>query len=621
MSTRADVLETRFFADAEEYLSRGTELAKKLARLADDGTVPEEIHELFRCVHSIKSEAAYLKYETVGRLAHELEEKLERIRSGEVENLPDEGIEIENRLDSISRAIAAERERNVSETKTVPVDFNKFELKLLEEAGRRGERCYRAVFEIDHDAQMKRARAYLVLSNLEQIATVIRTDPLISTTEASQAAESDEEESTYTCYLTAAVGEAEIYSALDVDQVARSSLDALEFSAGGGGLNAMREESGDSRPRDSASFYRLTGRKLDQLTAYADDLRLNLRELELDAGTSKGAAADELGKLNTIANGLYDELRKIRVASLNEEYPIFRELVADLAERLGKKVDFKTEGGELTLDRRILAALADPISHLLRNAVDHGIETPEERTAAGKNDNGSVSVVAREEADRLKITVSDDGIGIDVEALRAERGKTEGRDDLFGMLSAPGYTTLNKATDLSGRGVGLDLVARRVEEVGGEIRAYSKSGEGIAFEISVQKGPSYALLLFFRFGNELFAVSDQAVTDIRRIQKGDLKRDAKGMVFYSKIPAFAGKEPAKIGKIRSYGSFAVIVSYLGHQGCMLADDVLFEHEVDEELLAADDMISDKSRRMAVSFGSEKREFILLPASLVRPKAT
>jgi chemotaxis protein histidine kinase CheA len=164
--------------------------------------------------------------------------------------------------------------------------------------------------------------------------------------------------------------------------------------------------------------------------------------------------------------------------------------------------------------------------------------------------------------------------------------------------------------------VGLDLVVRRVEEVGGEIRASSQPGSGITFEISIPRGISYARLLFFRYGNDLFAMPGLAVTDVRRIGKGELKRNSAGSVFYLGSPAFAGDAPAKIGESTSFGSFAIVVSYLGRDVCVLADDVLFEHEVQE------DLINDggEGRRMAVTFGSGKREFIFLPPSVLHPVA-
>ncbi len=613
MSSRAQTLETRFFVDAQDFLSRGMEIARKLAKNSEADVPPDEIHELFRCVHSVKSEASYLKYEKLAGLAHELEEKLERVRSGEARAVSGNPAEIEEQLEVLIGEVKLEESRVESASRIIQPKFNAFEQKLLDEGERRGERCYRVIFEIDQDAPMKRARAYLVLSNLEQISTVIRTEPSLNSTGASEGGEAEEDADVYVCYLTAAVSESEIYSALDVDQILRPQIDALTFPLSGRALQ-MREGAG-LRTSDASSYYRLTGRKLDQIIAYADDLRLRLRELELDPGRSR-EGVDALGKLNRIADGLYDELAKVRVASLSEEYPSFRELVADLADRLGKVVVFETGGGELTLDRRILAALSDPLKHLLRNAVDHGIEKPEERKSAGKEETGNVSLIVREESDRLIIIVSDDGRGVDEEALRREiEGSGENADDLFQILSRPGYTTLPRATDLSGRGVGLDLVARRVEEIGGQISARSQPGGGITFEISVPKGPSYARLLFFKFGDELYAIPVQAVSEIRRMQKGELKRDARGYIFCSRTPAYAGRRAAKVGEVSSYGSYAVVVSYLGKSGSFLADDVLFEHEVNEDLLT--EAQQEDGRRLTVSFGSVKREFNLLSPGVVQ----
>ena len=630
MDVRADSLKARFFADAQDYLSRGKEIAGRLATDGAGSNNSEDVNELFRYVHSIKSEASYLKYEEVGRLAHSLEEELDELRSGKGDEASRNAPEIAGKLDEILRSIRAIESKTDLRPAADSPDFNKFEWKLLKEAGRRGERFYRVVFEIEPDAPMKRARAYLLLSNLEQISTVVRTEPSL-TPAAVDTGDKDDDFTTVTIYLTAEVAQSVIYNALDVDQIIRSRVEVLDLQLRGGGENAGGEvdalvSAGSSTGApgrvsgESASFYRLTGRKLDQLTAYADDLRISLRELELDSDADAGAKdlAESLRKLNRLAGGLYDELSRIRTATLAEEFLRLEEHVDDLALRLGKRVKLVTDGGSHKVDRRILAALSDPLNHLLRNAVDHGIESPEVRRSAGKEETGTISLTAVEDGEKLKITVSDDGLGIDEEALRRElalKGE-ELEGDLIEILSTPGFTTLAEATDLSGRGVGLDLVARKVEEVGGEIHAAATRGKGAAFEITVPRGTFFARLLFFRFGPKLFALPGLIVSEIRRIAKGELKRNSSGRVFYLGSPAFAGDTPAQVGEQVSYGSYGVVVSYLGRKACILADDVLFEHEVRDDLLAG----GSQDRRMAISFGSGKREFIFLQPSAIFPGA-
>ncbi len=618
MDRAAERLRTRFFADAEEFLSRGKEIAEELAKNPGEKIDAEQINELFRCVHSVKSEASYLKYQEVGSLANGLEEKLETIRSGGAGAGKSDLADVRDLLGRIEEAVRADERNADTGGLAGQPDFNKFEWKLLTEAVRRGERCYRVVFEIDQDAPMKRARAYLLVSNLEQLATVIRTSPSITADSAADDDEGGGENSTFTCYLTASVPQNEIYEALDVDQVTTVRIEPLGIVRGEQGTGIITGDTGRTM-RESASLYRLTGKKLDQLTAYADDLRLRLRELELDINKSTQDTAAALRTLSRVADGLYDELSSVRAATIGEEYAHYQELVHDLAERLGKQVELLTTGGELKLDRRTLTALSDPLSHLLRNAVDHGIEAPQARLAAGKEETGRVSLTAAEEGDQLKITVSDDGTGVDEEQLRRrfeDAGEEAG--ELFKMLAKPGFTTIAEATDLSGRGVGLDLVARRVEEAGGEIHATSRPGKGVTFEISIPKGPSYAKLLFFRLGSELYALPSQAVVEIRRIGKGELKRNTAGRIFHLSLPAYAGGKPAQVGSRSSFGSYSIVLSYLGRNGCVLADDVLFEHEVSGEVLSSQGVNLEQNRRMAVSFGSERREFNFLPPSMIHP---
>jgi two-component system, chemotaxis family, sensor kinase CheA len=606
MDEKAEALKARFYNDASAYLAKAKTL---LADLIAGRAAEDDIHELFRCIHSIKSEASYLKLEPLSEVSHALEEKLEAFRTGSVDR---ESLGVaRNLLGQLDSAVSAAEAEEAATGRSGGPAFNPFEKRLLEEAQQRGELFYRICCDLDPETPMKKARAYLLLSNLEQISNVIRMEPSVHS-------QDDEAFGTISVYLTAYTDESEIYQALDIDQVVRSTVDVVDYHSLDAGFVREARISG-STADEPLTLYRLASRKLNELITYADELKITLRELDLDLSKQLDSGHSVRGRVTRmthLAGGLFEELRQTRTAKFAEEFQRLEKMVADLATQLGKSVRIEASGGEIEVDRRNLMALSEPLGHVLRNAVDHGIEMPERRAAVGKNQTGTITITAIEEARHLSVVVSDDGGGIDEEVIRSRLEET-GQDsggELIDLISRPGFTTLESANAVSGRGVGLDLVMQRVSSIGGEIRLSSQKGRGSTFELSLPPGSAYSQLLFFRRGRQLYAVSTEMVSEVKKIAKGDLKRRASGRVFYRGLPAFAGDAEATVDGSKPYGHFAVLASSLGQSACFLAEDVLFEHDVQKSLLNQNG--NERKKRLVVRFGSGKREFVYLSPSLI-----
>jgi len=202
------------------------------------------------------------------------------------------------------------------------------------------------------------------------------------------------------------------------------------------------------------------------------------------------AASETLQSLTT---QLRDEVLNIRMMQIGQTFSKFRRLVRDLSRDLGKEVELVVEGSETEMDKTILDRLNDPLVHLVRNSLDHGLETPTERIAAGKTPNGKLRLAAHQKGDRVVITVSDDGRGLDPERIRAkaiEKGllavdATISDTDLFQFVLLPGFSTAKNVSSLSGRGVGLDVVKRTIDQLRGRIELHSQPGKGAEFRLSL----------------------------------------------------------------------------------------------------------------------------------------
>lgn len=249
----------------------------------------------------------------------------------------------------------------------------------------------------------------------------------------------------------------------------------------------LREVLGPREPRAASSSVRVPAEKLDALVNLVGELvtvRSRLEQLALQLGDSSLTLINE--ELERLIAELRDNTMSIRMLPIGTTFQKFTRLVRDLSRELGKEVDLETSGGDTGLDKTVIERLNDPLVHILRNSVDHGIESPEVRQAKGKPRRGKVSVSARHEGAQVVIEIQDDGGGINRAAVRrrAVEAGLMAEDahppdsDLFGYIFAPGFSTSKEITSVSGRGVGMDVVKRAIDGVQGSIEVSSVEGEG-----------------------------------------------------------------------------------------------------------------------------------------------
>ncbi|MBI4231245.1 MAG: response regulator [Planctomycetes bacterium] len=237
--------------------------------------------------------------------------------------------------------------------------------------------------------------------------------------------------------------------------------------------------------------------------------------------------------LDRILAQLQDEAVRMRMVPVSELFAAVPRIVRDVSRTLGKSVDLATEGEETELDKVICDHLTDPLLHLVRNALDHGIETPAERRAAHKGETGTLTLAARHEGGKVVLETSDDGRGIDPGRIReaavrkgivpAERAASLTEADLYDLLFQPGFSTARAVTDLSGRGVGLDVVRSEVAAVDGQVSVRSEAGRGTTFRIEVPLTLATLQVLFVRHRSEVFAVPTASIREVVPIAPGDLE--------------------------------------------------------------------------------------------------
>ena len=261
---------------------------------------------------------------------------------------------------------------------------------------------------------------------------------------------------------------------------------------------------------------RIDLRHLDALLDLAGELVI-ARDRLLRAADASGDRQVRRAATDTarLVSALQEEVLAARLVPVGQVMDRFPRLVRDLARELGKQVEFHVSGRDLALDRSMLDAIVDPVVHLLRNAVDHGLESPAERVTRGKPAAGQLTVTAARERDGVRLSVRDDGRGIDAETVRA-RAIAEGRlsadagplddDALVRLLAQPGFTTAAQVSALSGRGVGVDVVATRARSMGGTLTLETVPGEGTVFHLHLPVTLAIIRALLVRVGDATFAV-------------------------------------------------------------------------------------------------------------------
>ncbi|WP_268800322.1 chemotaxis protein CheA [Pseudomonas huanghezhanensis] len=269
-------------------------------------------------------------------------------------------------------------------------------------------------------------------------------------------------------------------------------------------------------PSEAETTVRVDTARLDEIMNMVGELVLvRNRLVRLGANSADEAMSKAVSNLDVVTADLQTAVMKTRMQPIKKVFGRFPRLVRDLARQLKKEINLELVGEETDLDKNLVEALADPLVHLVRNAVDHGIELPEEREASGKSRGGRVVLSAEQEGDHILLSISDDGKGMDPVVLRAiavKRGVMDkdaadrlSDSDCYNLIFAPGFSTKTEISDVSGRGVGMDVVKTKISQLNGSINIYSTKGQGSKIVIKVPLTLAIMPTLMVMLGNQAFA--------------------------------------------------------------------------------------------------------------------
>lgn len=538
-----------FLSESREHVSAINDLL--LALEASPGS-REPVEGVFRAVHTIKGMSATMGYRGVADLAHALEDLLERVRHGA--RAVDGGLVdlLFEGADALERAIeAAVAEDDAAEPDLAPViarlhgalgaggPAGDGEAPAAMPAGMEGavaaDGALRVRVVVAHDSPLPGVRAFMALRlarGMGEVGGVEPDEALLQGPEFRGVLEF-----LLRTERPAAEIEAELRAAGEIERVEVAAPAVTAAPAPAGGAVAAAEPAVEPRAARARNI-RVDLRRLDALMNQIGELVIIRDRLQkLAAVRDEPELEETVDQAARLISELQDEIMQARMVPVGQVFDRFPRLVRDAARMLGKQVEFVIEGKEIEFDRSMLDEIGDPIVHLLRNSLDHGIESPGERRAAGKPETGTLHLLAARERSQVLIRVEDDGRGISRERVLAkavaaglvpaEAAHALPDDDVYRLLTRAGFSTAERVTDVSGRGVGLDVVATRVRALGGTLEIESAPGRGTVFTLRMPLTLAIVRALLVRLGGETYALPITHVGETVEIPEADV-RSVKG---------------------------------------------------------------------------------------------
>ena len=342
--------------------------------------------------------------------------------------------------------------------------------------------------------------------------------------------------------------------------------------------------------QEAAASIRVPAERLDQLINLVGEMvtvQAHLSQVSLAGGDPVFIAISE--EVERLTNELRDTALTIRMLPIGSTFSKFKRLVRDLSQELGKEIELETFGAETELDKTVIEKLNDPLVHILRNSIDHGIEMPEARRAAGKSSAGTVYLGAEHSGDSVLITIRDDGAGLNRDTIRAkaiERGLLQPHSDvsdreIYAQIFAPGFSTATSVTSVSGRGVGMDVVKRGVEGLRGQISVDSMRGSGTTITLKIPLTLAIIDSLMVMIGNEHFVLPLAAVEECVELTSEDVRNshgNKLAIVRGNLIPFISLREQFAIKGERPGIEQIVVASVRGKRIGFVVDGVVGQHQ-------------------------------------------
>ncbi|WP_102262208.1 chemotaxis protein CheA [Mesobacillus jeotgali] len=578
-----------FIEESKEHLQACNEQLLELEKNPQDLSI---INEIFRSAHTLKGMSATMGYEDLASLTHQMENVLDAIRNNRLTTTP-EIVDVifmaVDHLEDMVQSIASggDGKKDVTETveklklieKGEPLSgsaknevaatavleanqqshYDEFELTVLKQSKEQGFGVYEIAIALREDCLLKAARVYMVFEVLEQIGEVIKANPSVEQLEEEQF---DDE---FTVTIVSKEEPEDIKGKImKVSEVVKTDLRSFDFAEEsndtygevlanlntqvesntpaseqqsqsiGTEVSSVNDKKGSVKQQSNSSkTIRVNIERLDILMNLFEELVIDRGRLEqISKDLENSELTETVERMSRISGDLQNIILNMRMVQVETVFNRFPRMIRQLARDLNKKINLEVVGAETELDRTVIDEIGDPLVHLLRNSVDHGIESPEVRKAKGKNEEGTVVLRAFHSGNHVFIEIEDDGAGISRDKVlkkaiskgiiteQSAAGFTD--KQAYELILSSGFSTAEKISDISGRGVGLDVVKNTIESLGGSISIDSKENEGTIFSIQLPLTLSIISVMLVEIQKEKFAIPLSSIIETAIIKDTDI---------------------------------------------------------------------------------------------------
>ena len=549
-----------FVQEAKEQLEI---ITQSLLELEKNPENQEVVNEIFRAAHTLKGSSGMMGFTEIQELTHKMEDVFDSIRKGLTKPSPDlidvlfECVDaLEKRINHLEMGERKEEDfsylvekletcitekGDTNEEEEISRSLSIEELKALEaevnSLGNAGE-CFFVTVRLNEDCLFKSARAYMIITALEKIGKIVRCFPEIKKIE-----DGEFNEATFNILVMTDYGKEKIEEIVkNVSEVSDIKIKRFKEELQEKGAKPIEIQNKETHlePKIEVDFstvqtIRVRREELDKLMNLVGELVINKIQLLRSSSEHKlDFLKTTLDNIDRLTSELQDLVMRIRMVPIGHIFNRFPRLVRDIARKLGKKVNFMMEGKEIEVDRTVLDEIGEPILHLLRNAIDHGIEPPNKREKVGKPPEGIVKLTAERKRDHILITVEDDGAGLDPEKIKRkalEKGVISEAEanamttqQLIDLIFLPGFSTSEKVTETSGRGVGMDIVKTKIEALGGTAQIESAVGKGTKVTLMLPLTLAIIKAMLIKAANQTYAIPLSQIAEVIHIKKSELKK-------------------------------------------------------------------------------------------------
>ena len=572
-----------FIDESKEHLQLMNDSLLKLEQEPEDIKI---IDEVFRSAHTLKGMSATMGFTRIAELTHHMENVLDNIRTGKatvdtglvdilfecldtLNALVDEVIEggqestevteLMEKLEGMTKGVSKEKtskipvktqevkkeEALVSGDSKLSMNFNEYEKELIVAGHHKEMKTYLIEVKLDEGCLLKAARTYMVFRNLEEIGEIIKSNPSV------QELEEEKFDNSFVVAFLSNRPVAEIQKEVqDISEVRNVTVeeyivtDIPEIKTEEKVVEKKAEvktpaktAAKTDKPTEvvkKTATVRVDTEKLDALLNLVAELVINKTRLaQIGSEYNLQELSETLSHVDRVTSDLQSVVTKARMVPIETVFSRFPRVVRDLAKDLGKDIELIVQGKETELDRTVIDEIGDPLIHLIRNSVDHGIEKPEIRKETGKSTTGTILLKAEHEGNSVVITIKDDGKGLNEELIvkkAIEKGlisddeaEKMSKEEKVKLIFASGFSTAEKVTDVSGRGVGMDVVRTKIEALNGSIEVLTDAGLGTEIKIKLPLTLAIIEALMVKLEDEIFAIPLANIVETIDIGKEEIK--------------------------------------------------------------------------------------------------